>query len=57
MKSALQEAEESEDVELRLKDAKGKDVLTPEERAKKEERDRIKAEKEKKQAAEVSLLF
>jgi curved DNA-binding protein CbpA len=62
MKSALQEAEESEEVEEedgkpRLKDAKGREILTPEERAKKEERDRIKAEKEKQKAAEVSLYL
>jgi hypothetical protein len=62
MKSALQEAEENEEVEddngkLRLKDAKGRDILTPDERAKKEEKDRIKAEKAKQKAAEVSTLF
>lgn len=58
MKSALQEAEESEELDenngkLRLKDAKGRDILTPEEKAKKEEKDRIKAEKEKQKSAEV----
>jgi DnaJ-class molecular chaperone len=61
MKSALQEAEESEEVEenekARLKDAKGRDILTPEERAKKEEKERIKAEKEKQKAAEVSNTY
>jgi len=62
MKSALQEAEESEEVDddngkPRLKDAKGREILSPEERAKKEEKDRIKAEKAKEKAAEVSNLL
>lgn len=49
MKAALQEAEEAEDEgenKNRLKDAKGNDILTPEEKAKKEE-------KARKAAAEV----
>jgi len=61
MKSALQEAEEGEEGEegaggmgkLRLKDAKGRDILSPEEKAKMEEKERIKAEKEKQKTAEV----
>ena len=62
MKSALQEAEESEEVEddngkPKLKDAKGREILSPEERAKKEEKDRIKAEKAKQKAAEVRNLL
>ena len=62
MKSALQEAEENEEVEddtgkARLKDAKGREILTPEERAKKEEKERIKSEKAKQKAAEVSILL
>lgn len=62
MKSALQEAEESEEADVdneivRLKDAKGRDILTPEEKAKKDEKERIKAEKEKQKAAEVSMLL
>jgi len=61
MKSALQEAEDGEEADEnsgppRLKDAKGRDILSPEERARKEEKDRIKAEKEKQKAAEVSLF-
>lgn len=56
MKSALQEADEAEQGVAdgsgpkRLKDSKGKDVLTPEEKAKKEEKD-------KKAAAEVRPCF
>ena len=63
MKSALQEAEDGEEADEnsgqpRLKDdAKGRDILSPEERARKEEKDRIKAEKEKQKAAEVSLFL
>ena len=62
MKSALQEAEESEEVDadndtVRLKDAKGRDILSPEEKAKKDEKERIKGEKEKQKAAEVSMLL
>jgi len=62
MKSALQEAEEGEEGEgeeqggsgkLRLKDAKGRDIVSVEEKAKMEEKARIKAEKEKLKAAEV----
>ncbi|KAF5313824.1 hypothetical protein D9619_013033 [Psilocybe cf. subviscida] len=61
MKTALQEAEEaegeSEDAEVanvtpRLRDAKGREILSPEEKAKKEEKERIKAEKDKQRAAE-----
>lgn len=61
MKTALQEAEdaegEREDAETpnappRLRDAKGREILTPEEKAKKEEKDRIKAEKDRQKAAE-----
>ena len=54
MKAALQEAEDTEadgdenDGRLRLKDAKGREILSPEEKAKKEE-------KEKKKAAEASV--
>ena len=62
MKSALQEAEDGEEADEnsgppRLKDAKGRDILSPEERERKEEKDRIKAEKEKQKAAEVSLFL
>lgn len=48
MKEALQEADDhaGEDGAPRIKDAKGKDILSPEEKAKKEE-------KERKAAAEV----
>lgn len=55
MKSALQEADEAENAETggsgpkRVKDSKGNEVLTPEEKAKKEEKD-------KKAAAEVRTL-
>jgi DnaJ-class molecular chaperone len=63
MKTALQEAEDVEadgtenDGRLRLKDAKGREILTPEERAKKEEKERIKAEKDKQKSAEASVSF
>lgn len=63
MKSALQDAEEAEadnedDVgRPRLKDSKGREILSPEERAKKEEKERIKAEKDRQKAAEVGFLF
>ena len=55
MKSALQEADEAENAgegsgPKRVKDSKGREVLTPEEKAKKEEKD-------KKAAAEVCTLF
>ncbi|KDR71833.1 hypothetical protein GALMADRAFT_253605 [Galerina marginata CBS 339.88] len=58
MKTALQEAEDAEGDEedsqgpKMVKDAKGRDVLSPEEKAKKEEKDRIKAEKDRVKAAE-----
>lgn len=61
MKTALQEAEEVEadgeenDGRLRLKDAKGREILSPEEKAKKEEKERIKAEKDKQKSAEASV--
>ena len=61
MKTALQEAEDAEvdgaenDGRQRLKDAKGREILTPEEKAKKEEKDRIKAEKDKQKSAEASV--
>lgn len=42
MKTALQEAEDAEE-EAHPKDAKGRDILSPEERAKKEEKERQKA--------------
>ena len=52
MKSALQEADEAENAEgsgvKRVKDSKGREVLTPEEKARKEEKDR-------KAAAEVRM--
>ncbi len=62
MKSALQEAEETEELDegngkLRLKDAKGRDILSPEEKAKTEEKERIKAEKEKQKSAEVRYFL
>lgn len=64
MKTALQEAEDSEadgevekDGKPRLKDAKGREILSPEEKAKKEEKDRIKAEKDREKAAEASGFF
>ena len=64
MKTALQEAEDAEadgeaekDGKLRLKDAKGREILSPEEKAKKEEKDRIKAEKAREKAAEASSLI
>ena len=62
MKTALQEADEAEGdaQELhgppRLKDAKGREILTPEEKAKKEEKDRIKAEKDRQKAAEKAAV-
>lgn len=52
MKAALQEAEEAEGEEgdiKRVRDAKGREILSEEEKAKKEEKDR-------KKAAEVSSL-
>jgi len=58
MKTALQEAEDAEadgeanDGKPRLKDAKGREILSPEEKVKKEEKDRIKAEKDREKAAE-----
>ena len=64
MKTALQEAEDAEadgeannDGKPRLKDAKGREILSPEEKAKKEEKDRIKAEKDREKAAEASPIF
>lgn len=63
MKSALQEAEDAEedaaasgDVKT-VKDAKGREVLSPEEKAKKEEKERLKAEKDKQKTAEVGINF
>jgi len=53
MKAALQEAEEAEDEEgevKKVRDAKGREVLTEEEKTKKEE-------KEKKKSAEASHSF
>ena len=55
MKAALQEADEAEDEaggseSPRMKDAKGRDILSPEEKARKEERAR-------KISAEVRQLF
>ena len=54
MKSALQEADEAENAEgsrvKRVTDSKGREVLTPEEKARKEEKDR-------KAAAEVRMPF
>ncbi|KAH9475514.1 DnaJ-like protein 1 [Psilocybe cubensis] len=57
MKTALQEAEDTDADEeqshaSRPKDAKGRAILSPEEKARKEEKDRIKAEKDKQKAAE-----
>ncbi|KAF4622129.1 hypothetical protein D9613_009098 [Agrocybe pediades] len=59
MKTALQEAEDAEGDEdeppssgQRLKDAKGRDILSPEEKARKEEKEKIKAEKDKQKSAE-----
>ncbi|KAF8970957.1 X-domain of DnaJ-containing-domain-containing protein [Flammula alnicola] len=58
MKTALQEAEEAEgwadeqDGVPRPKDSKGREILTPEEKAKKEEKERVKAEKDRQKAAE-----
>ena len=63
MKTALQEAEDAEadsaenDGRQRLKDAKGRDILTLEEKAKKEEKEKIKAEKDKQKSAEASVIF
>lgn len=59
MKTALQEAEDTDADEEqphapRPKDAKGREILSPEEKAKKEEKERIKAEKDRQKAAEVS---
>ncbi|KAF9476304.1 DnaJ-domain-containing protein [Pholiota conissans] len=62
MKTALQDAEETEadggenDGPPRPKDAKGREIMTPEEKAKKEEKDRIKAEKDKQKAAEKAAV-
>lgn len=63
MKSALQEAEEAEEDAASsgrvktLKDAKGKEILSPEEKAKKEEKERLKAEKDRQKTAEVGVNF
>ncbi|KIM37419.1 hypothetical protein M413DRAFT_77118 [Hebeloma cylindrosporum] len=61
MKTALQEAEDAEadgeaetDGKPRLKDAKGREILSPEEKAKKDEKDRIKAERDREKAAEAT---
>ncbi|XP_006457067.1 hypothetical protein AGABI2DRAFT_195948 [Agaricus bisporus var. bisporus H97] len=56
MKTALQEAEEAEE-DARPKDAKGREILSPEERAKKEEKERKKAtEKAAARAKRVEQL-
>ncbi|KAF9445203.1 DnaJ-domain-containing protein [Macrolepiota fuliginosa MF-IS2] len=56
MKTALQEAEEAEE-EMRPKDAKGRDIMSPEERAKKEEKEKQKAaEKAAARAKRVDQL-
>ncbi|KAF8152371.1 X-domain of DnaJ-containing-domain-containing protein [Crassisporium funariophilum] len=62
MKTALQEAEDAEaegeennNGPPRLKDAKGREILSPEEKAKKDEKDRIKAEKDRQKAAEKAV--
>lgn len=62
MKTALQEADEAEgDAQEsqgppRPKDAKGREILTPEEKARKEEKDRIKTEKDRQKAAEKAAV-
>ena len=57
MKTALQEAEDAEENEEegppRVKDAKGREIISPEEKALRDEKERVKAEKEKQKAAEV----
>ncbi|KXN83779.1 hypothetical protein AN958_01106 [Leucoagaricus sp. SymC.cos] len=56
MKTALQEAEDAEE-QARPKDAKGRDIMTPEERARKEEKERQKAaEKAAARAKRVEQL-
>ena len=59
MKSALQEAEEASDEpgeKAKVLDAKGREVISPEERARREEKERVKAEKDRQKAAEVRLF-
>jgi len=60
MKSALQEAEEASDEAVgktKVVDAKGREVISPEERARREEKERVKAEKDRQKAAEVRSHF
>ena len=60
MKSALQEAEEASDEpgeKANVLDAKGREVISPEERARREEKERVKAEKDRQKAAEVRFCF
>lgn len=55
MKSALQEAEEASDEpgeKAKVLDAKGREVISPEERARREEKERVKAEKDRQKSAE-----
>ncbi|EDR13430.1 uncharacterized protein LACBIDRAFT_309286 [Laccaria bicolor S238N-H82] len=55
MKSALQEAEEASDEsseKSKVLDAKGREVISLEERARREEKDRVKVEKYRQKAAE-----
>jgi len=62
MKTALQEAEDAEGEEdgkqkAVTRDAKGREILSDEEKAKREEEKAKKAEKRKKADAEVSCLL
>ncbi|KAF9522873.1 X-domain of DnaJ-containing-domain-containing protein [Crepidotus variabilis] len=57
MKSALQEAEDAEGEEEeekrpKIKDEKGREILSPEEKAKRDEKERVKQEKERQKNAE-----
>jgi DnaJ-class molecular chaperone len=60
MKSALQEAEEASDDaaggKAKVMDANGREVISPEEQARRKEKERVKAEKDRQKAAEVRLF-
>ncbi|KAF9003985.1 X-domain of DnaJ-containing-domain-containing protein [Cyathus striatus] len=60
MKSALQEAEDAEEQQEEQKevkkDAKGREILSPEEKAKKEEKEKAKAERDRQRSAERAAV-
>ena len=57
MKSALQEAEDGEGADENIgQPVEGRLILSPEEKERKDEKGRIKAEKERQKAAEVGLI-